>query len=39
MTLEEVLSAADSDNENDKEFKDFQERMVFHWFCISFNFH
>ncbi|KAH0852170.1 hypothetical protein HID58_090911 [Brassica napus] len=27
MTLEEVLSAADSDNENDKEFKDFQERM------------
>ncbi|KAH0882830.1 hypothetical protein HID58_058926 [Brassica napus] len=27
MTLEEVLSDADSDNENDKEFKDFQERM------------
>ncbi|KAH0849271.1 hypothetical protein HID58_091409 [Brassica napus] len=27
MTLEEVLSDADSDNEDDQEFKDFQERM------------
>ncbi|KAF2602730.1 hypothetical protein F2Q70_00025023 [Brassica cretica] len=27
MTLEEVLSNADSDNEDDQEFKDFQERM------------
>ena len=32
MTLEEVLSDADSDNEDDQEFKDFQERMVFHCF-------
>ncbi|KAH0855140.1 hypothetical protein HID58_020462 [Brassica napus] len=33
MTLEEVLSDADSDNEDDQEFKDFQERMAF---CVLF---
>lgn len=30
MTLEEVLSDADSDDEQDEEFKDFLERLVFH---------
>lgn len=35
MTMEEVLSDADSDDEQDEEFKDLLERLVFHCSCFK----